>query len=151
MKVREYLQRSPVVVDPGQTIQSAAETMAREGVGTVLVADQGRLVGIATDRDLVVRAIATHTPLDCRIDSVMSMDVFTVQADTDVRDVVRALSQHAVRRLPVLDGDEIVGMVSVDELIVVLAAEFGEAVKGVTAQLMFPHATDPAPMPVKVG
>ncbi len=151
MNVREYLQRSPVVVQPDETIESAARTMAREGVGTLIVADHGRLVGIVTDRDLVLRALATRTPLDARIDSVMSMNVVAVDADSDVRDALRAFSHHAVRRLPVLDGDTIVGLVSVDEMTIVLAEEFGELVKGLTAQLMFPHAADPVPVPAKVG
>lgn len=151
MNVREYLQRSPVVVQPDETIESAARTMAREGVGTLIVADHGRLVGIVTDRDLVLRALATRTPLDARIDSVMSMDVVAVDADSDVRDALRAFSRHAVRRLPVLDGDTIVGLVSVDEMTIVLAEEFGEIVKGLTAQSLFPHAADLAPVPAKVG
>lgn len=151
MKVKEFLQRSPVIIEPGETIDRAARTMAREGVGILMVADAGRLIGVVTDRDLVVRAMGERLPTDARVDSVMSMDVVSVAADSDARDVVRTFSRHGVRRLPVLDGTEIVGLVSVDQMLVVLAEEFGEAIKGVTAQLMFPHAGDPTPVPATAG
>ncbi len=151
MKVKDFLQRSPVVLAPDETIESAARTMAREGVGTLIVAEAGRLIGVVTDRDLVVRGLATRTSVDARVDSVMSMDVVALEADSDIRDAVRAFGQHAVRRLPVLDNGQIVGLVSVDQMMVVLAEEFGEMIKGVSAQLMFPHATDPAPVPARVG
>jgi CBS domain-containing protein len=151
MKVRQIVQRTPVVVRPDETIQGAARVMAQEGVGTVLVADHGVLLGIVTDRDLVLRALATTTAPDLRIDSIMSMGVVTVEADADVSDAVQKFNHHAVRRLPVLDHGTIVGLVSVDELVVAFTSNLGEAIKGITAQLMFPHATDQPAVPVKAG
>ena len=151
MKVRQIVQRTPVVVRPDVTIQGAAQVMAQEGVGTVLVADHGTLLGIVTDRDVVLRAVATTTPLDARIDSIMSMGVVTVEADADVSEATQKFNHHAVRRLPVLDQGKIIGLVSVDELVVAYTSKLSEAINGVTAQLMFPHATDQPSVPVKAS
>jgi signal-transduction protein with cAMP-binding, CBS, and nucleotidyltransferase domain len=103
-----------------------------------------------TDRDLVVRALARRLPADARIDSVMSMNVVGVDASSDVRDVIRAFGHHAVRRLPVVAGDEVIGLVSLDDLLVSFAGQFGELTNGLTAQLLFPHAGDEAAAPAVI-
>jgi CBS domain-containing protein len=149
MKVQEFIQRSAVTVGPGCTIEQAARTMADKGVGSLMVVDGGRLTGVLTDRDLVVKVLAGKKPTDGRVDSVMSMNVVAVDADADIRDAIRAFSSHAVRRLPVVRGSEVVGVLSLDEVLVTLTAELSESVQGVTAQLMFPHATDPQPLPIR--
>jgi signal-transduction protein with cAMP-binding, CBS, and nucleotidyltransferase domain len=151
MKVEDVMVRAPVMVQPDATIEQAAQTMAREGVGSLIVSDEGRLAGVVTDRDLVVRAIARGVPVDARIDAVMSMNVIALEAHSDVRNAARAFSHHAVRRMPVVDGAHIVGMVSVDDLIVAAAHELGEITKGVTAQLLFPRALDEPAPPARVS
>lgn len=80
MQVRDAVRRRPVMVDATTTLAAAAGLMDRAGVGTVLVTDGGRLVGIVTDRDVVVRGVARRLPLDARIDAVMSAPLETVQA-----------------------------------------------------------------------
>jgi CBS domain-containing protein len=149
MKVQEFIQRSAVTVGPECTIEQAARTMADKGVGSLMVVDGGRLTGVLTDRDLVVKVLAGRKPTDGRVDSVMSMNVVAVDADADIRDAIRAFSSHAVRRLPVVRGSDVVGVLSLDEVLVTLTAELSESVQGVTAQLMFPHATDPQPLPIR--
>jgi predicted transcriptional regulator len=151
MKVRDFLQRGAVTIECDATLVMAARMMADHGVGTLVVTDHGRLTGVVTDRDLVIRAMAKSLAADARVDSIMSMNVVAIDADWDVRDAQRAFSHHAVRRLPVLDGDEVVGLLSIDDLLVTLTEELTEVTRGVTAQLMFPHAADLAPPPAVVS
>jgi signal-transduction protein with cAMP-binding, CBS, and nucleotidyltransferase domain len=150
MKVEDIVFRPPVTVPPDTTVEAAANAMARAGVGAIIVVEQEHPVGIVTDRDLVVRVLAKHLPSDARIDSVMSMNVIAMEASSDVRDAVRAFGHHAVRRLPVVKAGRVVGMLTFDDLVVHLAQEFGEVTKGVTAQLMFPHAFDEPAAPATV-
>jgi CBS domain-containing protein len=142
------MQRSVVTVEPEVTLLAAARRMASEGVGTLVVTDGGKLIGLVTDRDIVIRGLARALPLDARIDSVMSMNVVAIDADSDIRDAQRAFGHHAVRRLPIVDGGNVVGLLSIDDLMVALTEEMSEVTRGITAQIMFPHAADLPPAPV---
>lgn len=146
MRVREIATRAAVTIEANATVTDAARAMAQEGVGTLVVLDSGRLTGLVTDRDIVIRGLARSIPADARIDSIMSMNVVAVAADSDIRDAAKAFGHHAVRRLPVLDGDAVCGLLSLDDLMVATAQEFSELTRGVAAQIMFPHATD-SPLP----
>jgi len=150
MKARDIIYQPAPVVEVAATITDAAHEMARQGVGTLVVVDHDRLVGIVTDRDLVVRGMARSLPLDSRIDSIMSMNVIAVEADSDVADAVKAFAHHAVRRLPVLDGKSICGLLSIDDLMVATTQRLTELTRGIVAQHMFPHAGDLAPTPALV-
>ena len=119
--------------------------MDSANVGALLVMDGGRLVGIVTDRDIVVKAVASGYPSDARIDSVMSMDIVAVDAEADVHEAYRMLGSHGVRRLPVLDGDTIVGMLTVDDLLVGLATDLERLVHPVVGEMVFGHHPVPVP------
>jgi CBS domain-containing protein len=115
------------------------------------VTEGGTVVGIVTDRDLVVRGLADRVPPDGRIDAVMTTHVVAVDVDSDVRDVIRTFGHHAVRRLPLVSGRHLVGIVTVDDLLVAMTDEIGLLTRGITAQLLFPHAGDEPQRPVPVG
>jgi CBS domain-containing protein len=150
MRIRDLAVREPVTMRPDGTLHEAARLMASHGVGCVIVTDVGtdggtgdeRVVGVVTDRDLVVRGLAARVPDDGRVDGVMSTDVVAVDADDDVRDVVKTFGHHAVRRLPVVTGQRVTGVVTIDDLLVAVHDELADLTKGVTAQLLFPHGHD---------
>lgn len=148
MKISDVTQRRPVTVAPDATIEAAARTMAAEGVGCLVVAEGQTILGVVTDRDLVVRVLAQRVPSDGRIDSVMSTNVVAVDDGADVRDVIRTFAHHAVRRLPVVSGRTVVGMISLDDLLVAMTGQFSELTSGLTAQLLFPHGADEPARPV---
>lgn len=150
MKIEELTVRPPVTASPDTTIHQAAQLMARQAVGSLIITEGDHLVGIVTDRDLVVRAIARNLPLDARVDDVMSMNVIALDAGADVRDALRAFGHHAVRRLPIVDHGKVSGLLSLDDLVVAIASQFGEVTQGLTAQLLFPHAFDEASHPATV-
>jgi CBS domain-containing protein len=131
--------KAPVTVAVDATIHQAAVAMDRQAVGAVVVVEHDRPVGVVTDRDLVVRALARRLPMDARVDSVMSANVVCVGADDELHVVAAILGTHPFRRVPVVEDRRLVGMITLDDLIVRLAGDLHEATKGVTAQLLFGH------------
>lgn len=146
MKTRELAPKPPVTISPQATLSEAAQLMDASNVGALVVLDGERLVGIVTDRDLVVSGVARRVPFDARIDSVMTTDVITVDAEADIRHVYEALGRHGVRRLPVVDGARVVGLVCVDDLLLAVAADLQRLVHPIVGELAFGH--HPAPTPV---
>jgi CBS domain-containing protein len=151
MNVHTYMRPINYSLRPDDSIERAATMMSQQGTGALLVKEADRIVGIVTDRDIVVRAVAKRLPIDARVDAIMSMYVVSIPLDCDVADAVRAFGDNAVRRLPVMDGSQVAGVLSVDDLMIALAHQFNELVRGVTGQLMFPHAGDAAPTPAVIG
>ena len=145
MRVSEAVRREAVTVAPDATIVQAAETMESTGVGAMAVVDDGALVGIVTDRDIVCRGIARKVPLDGRIDSLMSTPVHSVAADSDLHDASAMFRQHAVRRLAVVDGTGIVGVITVDDLLINVSSHLADICQPVTAEAIFGHRDAPAP------
>jgi CBS domain-containing protein len=114
--------------------------MAAANVGALVVVDEDhRPVGIVTDRDLVRRSLARGGPADARIDSVMTIPVVTVDADADLHSVYAVLRTNGLRRLVIVDGDTFVGVVSIDDLIIDLAADLSDLARPVTAETVFGH------------
>jgi signal-transduction protein with cAMP-binding, CBS, and nucleotidyltransferase domain len=134
-----------VGISPGQTIRDAARAMEHAGIGSLAVIEDGELVGIVTDRDLVRRGIACDRPADSRVDSVMTSPVVTIDADADLHTAFAIFRNNAVRRLAVVRDGEFLGTVTVDDLLVYLAADFADLVRPVTAELLFAHHDNPVP------
>jgi len=104
-------------ITPGRTIHEAAAMMARLDCGALLVNQDDRLVGMITDRDITVRAVATGMPGETPIAEVMSGEIRYCFDDEDVREVARNMGDNQLRRLPVLNRDKrLVGVVSLGNL-----------------------------------
>jgi len=107
----------PQRVDVDKTIAAVAQIMRDDDIGEVIVSDGDHLLGIVTDRDIVVRAIADGLdPVRETVDSVFSSDVNTVSADASIEEAIRVMGECAVRRLPVMEGERIVGVVALGDL-----------------------------------
>lgn len=119
--------------------------MEQSGVGALAVVDGTSLVGIVTDRDLVRRAMARGLAPEARVDGVMSAPVLTIEADADLHDAFAVFRSNAVRRLAVVRGGEFVGMITIDDLLVDLAADLADLARPVTAEVLFPHHDSPVP------
>jgi len=140
--------QKPVTVSPESTIAHAAALMDRAGVGSLLVVDGDELVGIVTDRDLALRAVSRRVPPDGRIDSVMTTGVVTLPATAERDEVVRAFQAHAVRRLPLVDGARVVGLVTLDDLLVdAVPAELPRVAALVREEVRHPHHEAGLPVP----
>jgi CBS domain-containing protein len=106
----------------GDSLRAAAARMWRQQTGSLLVTEDGRLAGIITERD-VLRAVALGADPDkSSVDDVMTAEVFTVPPDLNLQDAARLMASRWIRHLPVVDGEEIVGVVSMRDMTGVLAA-----------------------------
>ncbi len=111
--VKDVMTPNPRTVTPETGVVEAAKLMASEDVGPLPVVEGGELVGIVTDRDLVTRVIAEgRDPGSTLVGDVCSSKPVTVSPDDDVSHALTLLAQHQVRRLPVAEGDQIVGIVA---------------------------------------
>ena len=117
--IRDIMTPDPVGVYFDQTIAETARIMRDAQVGAVLVVSGESLTGVVTDRDLVVRGLAAGISPDDPVGPLCSPKLVGVAADADLARAEQLIIDHAVRRLPVVDGDgQIVGMVSMGDLAV---------------------------------
>lgn len=113
MKVRDIMASPAVTAPPEFSVLDAARLMKERNIGSLVVHDGRSPVGILTERDLVTKALADGLdPKGTRVRELMSSPLLTIPADADVLDAARTMSRHHVRRLPVVNGVSLVGIVS---------------------------------------
>ncbi|MEU3774613.1 CBS domain-containing protein [Streptomyces sp. NPDC032472] len=116
-KIREVMTERLVTTAAQVSVAEAARRMRDEDIGNVLVVDEGHVKGVVTDRDLVVRVLAEgKEPEQTTVADVCSEDVVTVSPDDDIEKAVELMRSHALRRLPVTEKDQPVGIVSLGDL-----------------------------------
>ncbi|NIJ13787.1 CBS domain-containing protein [Saccharomonospora amisosensis] len=114
--VREVMTAQPVTMPSDTPVRDAARKMRDNDIGDVLVVDNGELRGIATDRDIVVRALADRDDLSTvRIGEVCSERLVTATPNEEVDNAIARMREHAVRRVPVVDGGKAVGILSIGD------------------------------------
>jgi CBS domain-containing protein len=118
MNIREVMTPNPQYVSPRDSIQNAARIMRDCDTGAVPVVENGRPVGILTDRDIVVRAVADGGQLNRPVSDIVSQNVVCVTPDMSTKEAEHLMSEHQVRRLPVVEGDRLVGIVSLGDIAV---------------------------------
>ena len=134
MKVSEVMTRDVQLIEPTQSIREAARLMAEMDAGIVPVREGDRLVGMITDRDIAVRAVAEGKGPDTPIREVMTDDVKYCYEDDDTGDVARNMADIQVRRLPVLTRENrLVGLISLGDMAMSDGSgRAGEAVAGIS-------------------
>jgi CBS domain-containing protein len=117
MKIAELMTKDVRVTSPDQTLREAARLMSEEDVGILPVAEDDRLVGVITDRDIAIRAVAEGKGPRTKVRQVMTNQVRYCFQDEDVDHVSRNMANIQMRRLPVMDRDKrLVGIVSLGDL-----------------------------------
>jgi CBS domain-containing protein len=112
-QVREVMTSNPTSCSVDASVADAAKAMAKEDVGPIPVVEGDRLVGIITDRDIVVRVVAeSRDPSATTVGEVVSSDLATVSPDEDLDRALQLLAERQVRRLPVVEGETLVGVVA---------------------------------------
>ena len=118
MQVRDLMNPNVVTVEPGSSAALAARLISRHNIGALPVcASDGRLRGMVTDRDIVLRCIAAEEdPAQTLVRDIMTRECATVAPGDDCREATRIMSAQQVRRLPVVEGGKVVGMISLSDL-----------------------------------
>jgi CBS domain-containing protein len=113
--VREHMSRNLLSVEPGDTITEVAQRMVERNLGSVLVLDRGRLVGIMTERDLL-RAVARGLHADALVAQYMTKDPDTIAPDDTTQHAGVLMIHGGFRHLPVVEREEVVGILSIRDL-----------------------------------
>jgi CBS domain-containing protein len=136
MPIQDLSSKLVVTVDKNDTVADAARKMKDQHVGAVLVVERHKIVGILTDRDIVLKAVAENRPLSTRVFEIMSQDVLHVPKGTGVAEVIDKMAKREVRRAVVVDKEHRpCGIISTDDLIQLLGSELHSLGKLVGSQL----------------
>jgi CBS domain-containing protein len=116
-KIKDIMTSSPITLTADRPVTDAATAMKENGIGDVIVMTDGKMCGVVTDRDIVVRVIAQgREPQSTKLGDVCSRDVQSVSPNDDVERAIQIVRERAVRRVPVVDGGKPVGIVSIGDL-----------------------------------
>ena len=134
--LQSMFSKSVVTVRPTETIEQAAEAMEAHRVGAIVVTEQQRPVGIVTDRDIAMAMALRGASGTTAVQDVMTCPVTTVSQDQGIFDVTRQMMENALRRVPVVDDrGRLVGLVALDDLLVLLSRELDNLTKGVRTEI----------------
>ena len=115
--VRDVMTANPRTLKASDTVATAAKLMRDEDIGTIIVTQGGKIRGVVTDRDIVVRSVADGAnPANAQLGDMCSGDVETVTPDTTLDDATEIMRMRAIRRLPVVEGDRVIGVISIGDL-----------------------------------
>ena len=118
MRIAEVMTQGVVTAESGDSLRCVGELMRDQNVGSVVVCDNGRPVGVITDRDLALAVVADQVDAADVAGEHASRPLVTGEVQMDIEEAVALMIQHRIRRLPVTDGEELVGIVTIDDLAV---------------------------------
>lgn len=134
LKIQEIMTKEVATLNSNDTIAKAADMMKRINVGSIPVVENNKLVGIVTDRDIILRNIAEGNSSNQTISQVMTQDIVSVAPDTDVHEAADIMAQKQIRRLPVVQDGSLLGIVSIGDMAVesIFENEAGEALSNIS-------------------
>ena len=139
MRVSDIMAENPIAVEGPEPVAAAARLMKERNIGSIPVKDEsGRLTGLLTDRDIVLRCVAAgRDPAMVRTDEIMSTGAVTAAPGEDVTAALSRMRHEQVRRLPVVEGDRLVGMLSLADVARTqrLDMEAAQALSGITSNI----------------
>ncbi|MDQ0232365.1 CBS domain-containing protein [Metabacillus malikii] len=114
--IRECMTTNVETVSSNQTIKEAAEIMARNNVGSIPVVNSGELVGIITDRDITTRSTAHGLDNQTPVSQVMTTNLVSGHISMSTEEAAKVMAQHQIRRLPIVENNQLVGIVALGDL-----------------------------------
>lgn len=117
-QVRDIMTKEVETCSLLDTIHEVAQKMKEENVGAIPIIDNDRLVGMITDRDIVLRCVAERHPFSSKVEEVMSTNLFTITPETTTQEAARMMAQHQIRRLPVVEKGKLVGIIALGDFAV---------------------------------
>ena len=117
MKVRDVMTSSVDWVTPDTSVVKVAQLMKKDDVGSIPICKENRLIGMITDRDIVLKVVATGgNTNNISAKDIMNTDIISVSADQDVHEAANLMSKYQIRRLPVLETGKLVGILAIGDL-----------------------------------
>ena len=118
MKITDIMTKDVETCAPELSIQEVASKMLELDVGSIPISDGKRLIGIVTDRDIVIRGVASQVSLDSPVSQILTSEMVTGTKDMSIEDAAELMSKHQIRRLPILENDQLLGIVSLGDIAV---------------------------------
>ncbi|MBC7127496.1 MAG: CBS domain-containing protein [Candidatus Methanosuratincola petrocarbonis] len=117
-KVKELMTKDVVTINKEKTIVEAAQIIGDKGVGSLVITDNGNIVGVLTERDMITKCIAKGCdPSKTKVSEIMSSPVVAIDPEADIIDAAKLMVSKMIRRLPVLDGGKLVGIITTYDLV----------------------------------
>ncbi|MEM3382447.1 MAG: CBS domain-containing protein [Nitrososphaerales archaeon] len=122
VKVKDVMIKEVITIDEGESVAKACEIMGEKHIGSLIVLRQGKPIGIFTERDLLSKIIPKRLKLDeVKIKDYMSTPLTVISSEFDLKEAARIMSQLKIRRLPVIEGEKLVGILTSADIIHALA------------------------------
>lgn len=119
MRVREIMTKDVATATLDSTVEDVATMMKEDDVGSIPVLDDGELAGIVTDRDIVIRCIAEgKDPAETTVEDILTEELHTIEPDADADEAARIMADRQIRRIPVVEEGELIGVVSLGDIAV---------------------------------
>ncbi len=116
--VRDIMNSNPVIISGKATVMDAAKEMKGEGVGSIIIVDDGIPTGVVTESDILRKVVAEgKSPSEIMVEDIMSSPPITTSPDAGIEDVIKIMGKNRIRRLPVMENGKLVGMVTGKDLL----------------------------------
>lgn len=116
MKVMDVMTQNVATVNRNDSVEKAAELMSEHNVGSIPICDNNKVVGVITDRDIALRSVAKGSDNNIKVGDIMTSNPVVANKEMDIHDAARIMSERQIRRLPVEDNQNIVGIVSLGDI-----------------------------------
>ncbi len=116
MKVMDVMTQNVATVNRNDSVEKAAGLMSEHNVGSIPICENNKVVGVITDRDIALRAVANGSDNNIKVGDIMTSNPVVANKDMDIHDAARIMSERQIRRLPVEDNENIVGIVSLGDI-----------------------------------
>nr|WP_276540991.1 CBS domain-containing protein [Salipaludibacillus agaradhaerens] len=126
--LRDIMTNNVDTCTPNDNVYEVAMKMKQDHVGAIPICENDKLIGMITDRDIVVRGVAEKRPNSTPVQEVMSDQLFTATPDMDVQEAAKLMAEKQIRRLPIVEGQKLIGIVSLGDLAVHTATEHQAAI-----------------------
>lgn len=135
MKVKDVMTTNVTIANDSSSLREVANQMQSLNVGSIPVCDSSkRPIGIVTDRDMVIRGLSTGAEANTPVSTVMTKNIVSVSPDTGIHEAARIMAQNQIRRLPVVENNKIVGILSIGDLAIrdIYINEAGDALSNIS-------------------
>jgi CBS domain-containing protein len=154
MSLQKFCTRPVVTVSPEQTIAAACQLLREKNVGCLVAVEEGKPRGILTDRDIALKVTGEHKdPQHTKVRDVMTNNPLSISVNKTLHDLTAIMRTHHVRRVPIVDGGgKVVGLVTLDDLLMLLGQEMADIGQGVAGALFYtpsPSGGEASPFPLE--